>query len=261
MTARSGSGRVTGDAHGERSAWTQSPASRRGRQPRPRRWAAGAASSSGTASTIAAGLGVVVRVGHLGEPRLAQGDELGRRRASRKPHMVNATRRSWTTGARPKSEARFSATPRQPAMASSALDVAEAAAAGEHVVGQLEGVALVGARGAEARRRGAGRPSRSPGRSARHGSGRRGGDSYVAHRTSSSGLTGTYSGRPSAANATSRSREQAEDEGVDEGLPRRLDDVRARRRSWSTSRSPSVDSMSTRTTASVSALSSRTRTL
>ena len=39
--------------------------------------------------------------------------------SSRKPHIVNAMLRSWTTGARENSDARRRATPRQPRMASS----------------------------------------------------------------------------------------------------------------------------------------------
>src|SRR3954452_1956959 len=70
---------------------------------------------------------------------------------------------------------------------------------------------------------------RSPGRSGRHGSLRRGGDSYV--RTSSIGFMGTYSGAAMAPEATEwrarlRSRvEEGVHDGVEERLPARLDDV------------------------------------
>ena len=53
-------------------------------------------------------------VGRRSSTSSAGGDE------SRKPQMVKATVRSWMIGARPKSDARRSATPRQPVIASSA---------------------------------------------------------------------------------------------------------------------------------------------
>ena len=163
--------------------------------------------------------------------------------------MVRAIVRSWITGARPNSEARLSATPTAPGQR---VPLVLARGQGElalEATGQRQHVALVRALVAElvAARLPVGHDLAGPVGQPRLGPARRrlvGPHGPVA-------VDGDVLGGGHAATLLARV-EQAPHEGVDEGLPRRLDDVR-RHADRGPRRSPSVESMSTRTTAPVSA--------
>ena len=172
-------------------------------------------------------LGIVVRVG--APPRTASGGARPARAAgvaSRKPQIVNATVRSWTTGARPNSDARFERHRHAAGERRRPGARPRRGRACRRTAGRASDVALVGTGRAQAALVGwTTSPTTSPGRSASHSSGRRGGDAY--DRGWSVGLTGTYSGAAIGAATYSVGVEQAVDERVLEGLPGGLDHVLA----------------------------------